>query len=345
MIYFRSDYSQGAHPEVMKALVETNLEHTDGYGLDTYCETASEMVKELIDKKDCSVHMMVGGTPCNATFIAAALRPYQGVIAPRTSHIYFHETGAVEASGHRIITVEGINGKLTPDMIDDIWREYEDEHMVMPKMVSISQPTEIGSIYSLAEMKAISEKCKEYDMYLYVDGARMAVALTCEDCDFTLKDIAALSDGFYIGGTKNGALMGEALVISNPEIDDHFRWMIKQNRGLLAKGRLIGVQMAALLKGGEEGPLFQIARHENSMASRLRKGLEEAGCTFYSYSPTNQIFPILPTAVVEKLEEEFFFYRWAPEKNGMIPIRLVTGWGTQEDEVEALLARVKELLV
>ena len=345
MIYFRSDYSLGAHPEVLEALIKTNEEHTDGYALDVHSERAEEMVKKLIGREDVSVYMMVGGTPCNATFITAALRPYEGVIAPRSAHIYFHETGAIESRGHRIITVNGINGKLTPEMIDGAFDEYEDEHTVLPKMVSISQPTEIGSIYSKAELYDIKEKCEERDLYLYIDGARMASALTSDDADFTIEDIAKIADGFYIGGTKNGALLGEALVISNPKINDHFRWMIKQNLGMLAKGRIIGVQFEALLEGGEDSLLYRIGRHENRMAKMLENGLKELGIEFYSQSSTNQIFPVLPTAVVEKLEEDFFFYRWAPERDGMTPIRLVTSWGTVESDITSILARLKEILI
>ena len=344
MIYFRSDYSQGAHPRVMEALVKTNLEHTDGYGLDRHCEKAQEMVRELIGRDDCSVHMMVGGTPCNITTMAAALRPYESVVAARTGHAYFHETGGVEATGHRIVAMEGENGKLTPELIDKAWEEFEDEHTPLPKLVYISQPTENGSIYSRAEFTVLYEKCRERDMYLYVDGARMACALTCDDNDLSLKEIASMADAFYLGGTKNGALLGEALVIVNKEIDDHFRWMIKRQNGLLAKGRLIGVQFEALLEGGEDSAYFNIARHSNAMAKRLLNGLTEMGVEFYGRSQTNQIFPILPTAVVKELEKEFFFYEWAPEKDGMIPIRLVTAWGTQEEEVEALLAKVRDLL-
>ena len=344
MIYFRSDYSQGAHPRVMEALVKTNLEHTDGYGLDRHCERAAELVRELTGLPDASVHMMVGGTPCNITTIAAALRPYESVVAARTGHAYFHETGGVEATGHRIVAMEGVNGKLTPELIDKAWEEFEDEHTPLPKMAYISQPTEGGSIYSKAEFTALAEKCHERGMYLYVDGARMACALTCEENDLSLKELASMADAFYLGGTKNGALLGEALVIPNKEIDDHFRWMIKRQNGLLAKGRLIGVQFEALLEGGENSVYFEMARHSNHMAKRLLSGLKELGIGFYSESQTNQIFPVLPAEVVHELEKDFFFYEWAPEKDGMIPIRLVTAWGTKEEEVEELLAAVRRLM-
>ncbi len=344
MIYFRSDYSQGAHPKVMEALMMTNMEHTDGYGLDGHCEHAGEMIRDLIGREDCDVHMMVGGTPCNVTVIAASLKPYESVIAVRTGHAYFHETGGVEATGHRIVTVNGVNGKLTPELIDSAWEEYEDEHTPLPRMVYISQPTEIGSIYSKAEMKALAEKCREKDMLFYVDGARLASALTCTANDLSLKELAGLCDAFYLGGTKNGALFGEALVIRNKQINDHFRFMMKRQCGLLAKGRLIGVQFEALLDGGADSIYFSMAAHANRMAEKLRKNLTEIGIRFFSDSQTNQIFPILPTDVVRELKKEFFFYEWAPEKDGMIPVRLVTAWGTKETEVDAFWERIRNIL-
>lgn len=341
MIYFRSDYSQGAHPKVMEALARTNLEHTDGYGVDPHCEHAASMIKELIGRDDCEVHMMTGGTACNIAVISSGLRPYESVIAARSGHIYSHETGGVEASGHRVLAVEGVNGKLTPELIDLAWEEYEDEHTPLPGMVYVSQPTEIGSVYSKAEMTALSEKCKEKDMLFYVDGARLASALTCEENDLSIRELAGLCDAFYIGGTKNGALFGEALVICSPKINDHFRFMMKRQGSLLAKGRLLGVQFEALLEGGKDSVWFEIATHANRMAKKLRDGLRELDVAFYSDSQTNQIFPVLPTETIRELEKEFFFYEWAPEKNGMIPIRLVTAWGTAEADVDAFLDKVR----
>lgn len=344
MIYFRSDYSQGAHPKVMEALERTNFEHTDGYGMDEHCFRAAKIIKDMIGASDASVHMMIGGTPCNVTVIAAALKPYETVIAARSGHAYFHETGAVEATGHRVTTVEPHDGKVTPEGVKFALTEFQDEHTPKPKMVYISQPTEIGTIYSKAELTALSEICRKNDLYLYVDGARLAAALTCRKNDVTMKDLAHLADAFYIGGTKSGALLGEALVILNKEIDDHFRWMIKRQCGMLAKGRLIGVQFEALLEGGEDSLYFEIGRAENESAETLREGLASIGIKFSGTSPTNQIFPILPAKVVKELERDFFFYEWAPEQDGLIPIRLVTGWGTTKDDVNAFLKRVKELI-
>jgi len=344
MIYFRSDYSQGAHPKVMAALEATNFEHTDGYAIDRHCERAAEMIKALIGRPDASVHMMIGGTPCNITVIAAALRPYEAVIAARSGHCYFHETGGVEATGHRVTTVEPSDGKVTPAGIDFAMSEFQDEHTPKPAMVYVSQPTEIGTIYSKAELEALRAKCDEYGLMLYLDGARLAAALTCKANDLSIRDVANLTDAFYIGGTKCGALFGEALVILNPKIDDHFRWMIKRQGGMLAKGRLIGVQFEALFEGGEDSLYFEIGRSENEAADRIRSALRELGIEFLGTSPTNQIFPILPAKVVKELESDFFFYEWAPEQDGMIPVRLVTGWGTTEDDVEALITRIKELI-
>ncbi len=337
MIYFRSDYSIGAHPKVMEALTATNMEHSDGYGLDSHCDHVREMVRELIGVRDCHVHMMIGGTPCNITVISAALRPYEAVVSPRTGHVYVHETGAAEATGHRVIAVNGDNGKLTPSGIDEAWLEYEDEHTVVPKLAYISNPTENGSIYSKAELKALSDKCRERNMYLYMDGARLGCALTCEDNDLTLRDIGELTDAFYIGGTKNGALFGEVLVILNHEMNDHFRWMIKRSCGLLAKGRLLGVQFEALLDGGEDSIYFKMGAHSNAMAKKLREGIAAKGYGFDGVSQTNQLFPVLPAEKVEELEKNFFFYRWAPEKEGKVVIRLVTSWGTTEEEVDAFI--------
>ena len=344
MISFRSDYSQGAHPKVLDALVKTNLEHTDGYGLDPHCEHAAEMIRDLVDRPDAAVHFIPGGTQCNVTFIASCLKPYEAAICARSGHAYFHETGAVEATGHRLVTVPAVDGKLTPEGIDLARSEYQDEHTPLSALVYISQPTEIGTIYSKAELIALAAKCREYGLILYIDGARLGTALTCPENDVTIRELASLCDAFYIGGTKNGALFGEALVITNPALDDHFRFMIKRQCSLLAKGRLIGVQFEALFEGGEDCVYFELARHSNEMARRLRDGLSALGVKFLGTSPTNQIFPILSAAAVHDLEKDFFFYEWEAERDGMIPIRLVTGWGTLTSEVDAFLDAVKDAL-
>ncbi len=344
MIFFRSDYSQGAHPLVLDALTKTNDEHTDGYGIDPHCENAARIIRDLIGIDDCRVYMMIGGTPCNIITISSALRPYEAVICAKSGHIYAHETGGVEATGHRVITVTGKDGKVYPEMIDEALLECSDEHTLSARLVYISQPTEIGTIYSKAEMQALSDKCREKGLFLYVDGARLGSALTCRENDLDIRTLASLCDAFYIGGTKNGAMMGEALVIKNPLMDDHFRWMIKQHCGMLAKGRLIGVQFEALLSGGENSLYYRIASYANEMADKLRSGIKELGISFMGNSPTNQVFPVLPSHVVSKLEKDFFFTVWGEEENGLIPIRLVTSYGTKECEVDSFLDRLKKLI-
>lgn len=340
MIYFRSDYSQGAHPHILDALIKTNEEHTDGYALDPHSERAAQMIKDLIGRQDCEVYMMVGGTPANIITTSAALKPFEAVVALKSGHIYKHECGALEACGHRVLTVDGIDGKLTPESIEQAWSEYEDEHTVVPKMAYISNTTEIGTVYTKSELKALRKACDAHNMYLYMDGARLGAALTSETNDLTIGDIAKLVDAFYIGGTKNGTLLGEAAVVFDDNINDHYRWMIKQKCGMLAKGRLIGVQFEALLEGGENSVFFQIAAHENRMAKMLREGIKKAGYNFFGNSTTNQIFPIFPVAMAEELHKEFFFYDWEPAKNGEQIIRLVTSWGTTEKDVQAFLDAV-----
>ncbi|MBO4326154.1 MAG: threonine aldolase [Clostridia bacterium] len=344
MIYFHSDYGQGAHPKVLDAICSTNLEYTDGYGLDPHCERAASIIKDLIGISDCEVHFFIGGTPCNVTLISAALRPYEAVIAARTGHAYVHETGGVEATGHRVVTEDGVNGKLTPELIAKAYTEYQDEHTVIPRLVYLSQSSEIGTIYSKTELTAIRQKCDELGLLLYVDGARLGAALTCKANDLNIRELAALCDAFYIGGTKNGALFGEALVVKNPSVNDHFRWMMKRQAGILAKGRLLGVQFEALLEGGENSLYYEIASHANKLAEKLRSGLSALGVEFLGNSPTNQVFPIFPESVAAKLHEDFFFYDWAAAENGMQPVRLVTSWGTKEEEVDAFLAASKTFL-
>lgn len=340
MIYFRSDYSQGGHPKIMEALSKTNLEHTDGYGLDRFCEEAEATIKNLVGRNDCNVYMMIGGTPTNIITIAAALRPYEAVVAPKSGHIYKHECGGVEATGHKIIAVDAPDGKLTPALIEQAWLTYEDEHTVLPKMAYITHATEIGTVYTKAELVALRKCCDEHDMYLYMDGARLAAGLTCPESDLTIQDIAQLVDAFYIGGTKAGLLLGEALVVFSDAINDHFRWMIKRLNGMLAKGRLIGVQLQALLEGGEDSLFYQIGRHENQLAKKLKDGIIAKGYAFSGDSVTNQIFPIMPNELIAKLEEDFFFYVWEPYDETSSVIRLVLSWGSTEEDVDAFLAAI-----
>lgn len=337
MIYFRSDYSLGAHPKVMAALEATNMEHTDGYAEDRFSYACADMIREMIGKPDAHVHFMVGGTPANTITIASALRPYEGVISPSTGHIYVHETGSVEMHGHRVFAAPTEDGKLTPAAIEQMMLHHEDEHTVLPKMVYITHPTENGGVYTKAELTALHDCCKKHDLYFYIDGARLGTALTWPGNDVELTDLADLADAFYIGGTKLGALFGEALVILNDSIDDHFRYMIKRACALLAKGRLIAIQMQALLEGGKNSLYYELARHENELAIKLAKGVTAAGYQLWIPHQTNQVFVIMPNEKIAELEKNFFFYTWCPYDDRSSVIRLVINWGSTEEEVDALL--------
>ena len=338
MIYFNSDYLEGAHPAIMERLMQTNMEQTVGYGEDEYCAAAREKIKAACQAPDADVHFLVGGTLTNTTVIASILRPYQGVLSATSGHINCHETGAIEATGHKVCVETSPDGKVTPAMVEAVLARHDGtEHMVSPKMVYISDTTEIGTVYTKAELTALRDCCKKHDLYFYIDGARLGTALTWPGNDVELTDLAELADGFYIGGTKLGALFGEALVILDNRINDHFRYMVKRACALLAKGRLIAVQMQALLAGGKNSLYYQLARHENEMAIKLAKGVTDAGYQLWIPHQTNQVFVIMNNDKIAELEKEFFFYTWCPYDDHRSVIRLVTNWNTQESEVDALL--------
>lgn len=338
MISFRSDYSLGAHPKVMQALMDTNFEHTDGYCLDRFSDECTELIRRWIGKPNADVHYFVGGTPCNTTTISAGLRPYEGVITPSTGHIYVHETGSVESTGHRQFAMPTEDGKLRQKDIETALMHHEDEHTSIPKMVYITQPAENGSVYTKAELTALSECCRKHNLTFYIDGARLGTALTWPTNDVTIQEIADLCDAFYIGGTKIGALFGEALVLVHPEkFDEHFRYMIKRQGALLAKGRLIPVQLKALFEGGEDSLYFELSRYENELAVKLEKGIKEAGYEFWVPHQTNQLFVIMKNEQIAELEKDFFFYTWCPYDENRSVIRLVISWGTTEEDVEALI--------
>jgi threonine aldolase len=295
------------------------------------------MIREMIGKPDAHIHFMVGGTPTNTIAIAAALRPYEAAISADSGHIYVHETGSVEATGHRVFAAPTTDGKLRPKDIEKILLHHEDEHTVIPKLVYITQPTENGGVYTKAELEALHNCCKANDLYLYVDGARLGTALTWPGNDITLKDLANLTDAFYIGGTKIGTLFGEALVILNDNINDHFRYMVKRACALLAKGRLIAVQLKALLEGGEDSLYYQLSRHENQLAIKLAQGVEAKGYKLWIPHQTNQVFVIVPNEKIAELEKDFFFYTWTAYDENNSVIRLVTNWGSKESEIDAIL--------
>ena len=343
MIYFRNDYSEGAHPKVLQALVETNLVSTPGYGCDEYCACARELLRERFACPNADVHFLVGGTQTNLTAAAAFLRPWEAVIAVDTGHIAVHETGAIEATGHKVYVVPGVDGKLAPDAIRTAVRDHQtgtEEHMVLPRMVYVSDSTELGTIYTRAELQALSDTCRELGLYLYLDGARMAMALTAQGNDLVPEDFAQLCDAFYLGGTKNALLFGEALVIVNNALKPYFRNVMKQHGGMLAKGRLLGVQFAAIL---QDDLWLQTARHANELAQRLAAALTAMGVPLYAASPTNQVFPIFTNAQVEALRQNFSFEFIARVDENHSAIRFVTSWATRPEDVETLLEAVRSL--
>lgn len=341
MIRFESDYLEGAHPKIMERLMESNFDQTPGYGNDTYCEKAREVIKKLCKKDDADIHFLVGGTQTNTTVIAAALRSYQGVLCADTGHINVHETGAIEATGHKVIGLPSVYGKITAAQVAKAMEAHlqEDgpEHMVQPGMVYISHPTEVGTLYTKQELSNLSEVCRKYNIPLFLDGARLGYGLTSEANDLSIEDIANYCDVFYIGGTKVGALFGEAVVICNESLKKDFRYSIKQRGGMLAKGRLLGVQFLTLL---EDGLYFEIADHANQLAMKIRRACEEKGYPFFMDSYTNQQFPILPNEKLKELEKEFSFSFWEAVDAEHSAVRFCTSWATKEEDVNALVAKL-----
>lgn len=340
MYSFKNDYSEGAHSRILNALLKTNFEQSDGYGTDEYTKKAIELLKNRIECDNVDIHLLVGGTQVNLTAISAFLRPHQAVIGANTSHINCHETGAIEATGHKVITVDTNDGKITADLIQMVVDTHTDEHMVQPKLVYISNSTELGTLYTKSELEELHKCCKKNNLIFYLDGARLGSALVSEESDLTLSDIGRLVDAFYIGGTKNGALFGEALVICNDLLKEDFRYFIKQKGGLLAKGRLLGIQFEELFK---DDLYFDIAKHSNNMAMLLKDALRDKGYEFLTNSSTNQQFPILPNHIIHKLSEKYSFNieRIIDENN--TAIRLVTSWATKEANVLEFIEDLKNI--
>ena len=338
MISFRNDYSEGAHPSVLEAISKHNFETTCGYSMDPFCQQAADTVRALTACPDADVHFIVGGTLANTIIISAALRPWEGVIAATTGHINVHETGAIESSGHKVCSIEAPDGKLTPAFVCEVMRIHcdgKDEHMVLPRMVYISDATELGTIYTKAELAALHDVCREYGLYLFLDGARMPAALVAEGNDLDITDFGKYCDAFYIGGTKNGLLFGEAVVITNNDLKPHFRNMIKQRGGMFAKGFLFGVQFGAYFK---DGLWLEMARHAVSQAQRIAKAAEEKGYTLYAKSPTNQVFIVLSHEKIAELEQNFAFEAFGHVDDEHEAMRFVCSWATKEESVDALIA-------
>lgn len=346
MIYFNNDYSEGCHPAVLRKLTETNMEQTPGYGVDSYCQEAASHIRRLCENAALDVHFLVGGTQANLTVIDAALRPHQGALGAVSAHINVHETGAVEATGHKVLSVASADGKITAAQVEQAAKNHADdeaaEHMVQPKMVYISNPTELGTIYTRSELEQLSAACKKNGMYLFLDGARLGYGLTAQGNDVTLADIARLCDVFYIGGTKVGALFGEAVVFSNPAIAADFRYMIKQHGGMLAKGRLLGVQFCALL---ESGLYFEIAAGANRLADQIRNTIEELGYGYLVPGTTNQIFPILPDTLLDELSKNFSFSQQERVDENHRAVRFCTSWATTQENVDALCNELRRLSI
>ncbi|MBR2748387.1 MAG: low specificity L-threonine aldolase [Firmicutes bacterium] len=341
MIYFNCDYMEGAHPNILKRLQETNMDKTVGYGDDPYTESAKARIREACDAPDSEVMLLVGGTQTNDVVIASFLQPYQGVIAPTNGHIARHEAGAIEHSGHKVLALPGENYKLSAEQIREYcWLYYKDaskDHMVMPGMVYISQPTEYGTLYSLEELTAIRKVCDEYNMALYVDGARLAYALGSPENDVTLKDLARLTDVFYIGGTKCGALFGEAVVVRDPKRVPHMFMIAKQHGAVLAKGRLLGIQYDELFK---DDLYLKIGQHAINMAMKIKNACKEKGYVFYNDSPTNQQFVIISDEKEKEMSEWLEIEMDDTYDEDHIVMRLCTSWATKEEDVDALIERL-----
>ena len=330
MYSFKNDYSEGAHPRILHALLETNLVQEEGYGYDRHTAEAIHYIKQKINRDDIDVHLLQGGTQTNLLAISAFLRPHEAVIAPSTGHIFVNEAGAIENTGHKVITVPSCEGKLKAEQIESVLSKHKDEHTVKPKLVYISNPTELGTIYKKSELMELRKVCNENRLLLFVDGARLASAMASNSNDLSLYELSSLVDSFYIGGTKNGALLGEALVICNDQLKEDFRYHIKQKGALLAKSRLLGIQFAELFR---DELYMELARHGNEMAALLKTGLAELGYSFLVDSPTNQLFPILPDEEIEVLKKDFSFYVWEKVDDKHSAIRLITSWATSEKEV------------
>ena len=337
MIYFNNDYSEGCHEKILAALMQTNMEQTPGYGMDPHCASAAEKIRRLCGREDLDVHFLVGGTQTNMTVIAAALRPHQGALCAVTGHIHVHETGAVESTGHKVLALPSDDGKITAQQVRTAVRLHREdgsfEHMVQPKLVYISHPTEVGTLYTRQELRDLAAACQELGLYLFLDGARLGYGLCAKGTDVTMQDIAACCDVFYIGGTKVGALFGEAVVIRNPALKEDFRYIIKQHGGMLAKGRLLGIQFETLM---EDDLYFQLSAHADKLADTIRQTLDELGVPYLVPGVTNQIFPILPDKALEELAKEICFTEMERVDDTHRAIRFCTSWATTEENVKVL---------
>ena len=344
MIYFHNDYSEGCHEKVLEALTRTNLEQTPGYGTDDYCKEAAALIAKACGNENLKAHFLVGGTQANLTVIAAALRPYQAAVCAVSGHINVHETGAVEATGHKVLGLPSADGKITAQQVRDLVAAHRAndsfEHENQPKMVYISNPTELGTLYSLKELEELSAACRDNGLYLFLDGARLGYGMVAQGNDVTLNDLARLCDVFYIGGTKVGALFGEAVVYSNAALAEDFRYMIKRQGGMLAKGRLLGVQFKALF---EDNLYFEISGHAVRLADQIRATFDEMGVQYLVPGVTNQIFPILSDDFLAELAKNFMFTEMERVDEKHRCVRFCTSWASTQENVDALCAELKRI--
>ncbi len=344
MIRFESDYAEGAHKQILSRLIETNEEQTPGYGMDEHCEKARTYIRKACGVDNADVHFLVGGTQTNTTIIASILRPHQGAVAATTGHIAVHETGAIEATGHKVLTLPSDDGKITAQQVKELydahWNDVTHEHMVQPGLVYISHPSENGTTYSKSELQELSEVCRQCSLPLVMDGARLGYGLVSKDSDLSLADIAKLCDVFYIGGTKVGAMFGEAVVIINENLKKDFRYFIKQNGGMLAKGRLLGIQFETLF---EDGLYYEISNHAVELAMQIRETFVREGYSLRYDSTTNQQFPILPNDVLTKLGTKYSFSFWEQVDATQSVVRFCTSWATKKADVEMLIEDIKKL--
>lgn len=344
MIHFECDYTEGAHPLIMERLLATNMEQTIGYGEDSYCEHARELIRKECERGDADVHFLVGGTQANTTVIAAALRPHQGVIAASSGHINVHETGAVEATGHKVLPIPSADGKITAKEVQELveahWSDDSREHTVQPGMVYISQPTENGTAYSKAELADLYKVCQEKEIFLFIDGARLGYYLASPVCDMTMAELSRLCDVFYIGGTKVGALFGEAVVITNPLLKKDFRYAIKQHGGMFAKGRLLGLQFETLFT---DGLYYKISKHAIEYAMAIRKAFADKGIPLLYDSMTNQQYPVLTNEAYERLSQKYETCFWSRPDEHHTAVRFCTSWASAQENVDALCQDIAAL--
>lgn len=338
---FKNDYDVGAHPNILKKLNDTNLESQLGYGADDYTIAAKKLIKEKINNTNAEVFLLSGGTQTNLITISFLLKPYEAVICANSGHIFVNEAGAIEATGHKVISTNSKNGKLNAKHIEKVLEEYDFKpHVAKPRLVYISNSTEIGTIYTKKELSELYSFCQSKDLLLYLDGARLGHALMATNNDLTLPEIAEFTDAFYIGGTKNGALLGEALIFKCPKLAKDFEYVLKQKGALLAKGRILAIQFLELFTNNL---YFDLAEHANKMAMKIADSFKENNYDFLTNSKTNQIFPIVPNHMIDKLNKEYLFYVWEKVSKTHSAIRIITSWATKENEVDHFINAINNI--